>query len=61
MQGINKSLVFDGNKTMDGTERKLVDCSLAKRYGWKSKFLFSEGFEITYQDFLVNKKKYLGM
>jgi GDP-L-fucose synthase len=54
-------IVFDGKKTMDGTERKLVDCTLAKRYGWKSKFLFSKGFEITYQDFLVNKKRYLGM
>ena len=54
-------IVFDGKKTMDGTERKLVDCTLAKKYGWRSKFLFSKGFEITYQDFLVNKKRYLGM
>ena len=46
---------------MNGTERKLVDCTLAKKYGWKPKFLFSRGFKITYQDFLENKKRYLGM
>ena len=51
----------NGNKMMNGTERKLVDCTLAKKYGWKPKFLFSRGFKITYQDFLENKKKYLGM
>ena len=42
---------------MDGTKRKLVDCSLAKKYGWKSKFTFLRGFKITYQNFLENKKK----
>ena len=59
--GYKSKIIFDGNKMMDGTERKLVNCALAKRYGWKSKFSFSKGFKITYQDFLVNKKRYLGM
>ena len=42
--GYKSKIIFDGNKMMDGTERKLVNCALAKRYGWKSKFLFSKGF-----------------
>jgi GDP-L-fucose synthase len=59
--GYTSQIIFDGNKMIDGTDRKLVDCNLAKKYGWHSKFTFSRGFKITYQDFLVNKKKYLGM
>lgn len=59
--GYKSKIIFDGNKMMDGTKRKLVNCALAKRYGWKSKFSFSRGFKITYQDFLENKKRYLGM
>ncbi len=35
----------------DGTPRKIVDISLAKKYGWKSKISFSDGLEITYKDF----------
>jgi GDP-L-fucose synthase len=54
-------IIFDGNKLMDGTERKLVDCTLAKKYGWKSRFTFSKGFKITYQDFLKKKTEYLKM
>jgi GDP-L-fucose synthase len=59
--GYRSQVIFDGNTKMDGTERKLVDCTLAKKYGWKPKFSFSKGFKITYQDFLANKKRYLGM
>jgi GDP-L-fucose synthase len=59
--GYTSQIIFDGNKMMDGTERKLVDCTLAKKYGWKPKFTFSKGFKITYKDFLENKKKYLEM
>jgi GDP-L-fucose synthase len=59
--GFKSKIIFDGNKKIDGTLRKLVDCSLAKKYGWRSKFNFYKSFEVTYQDFLDNKKKYLGM
>ena len=59
--GFKSKIIFDGNKKIDGTKRKLVDCFLAKKYGWRSKFNFYKGFEITYQDFLNNKKTYLGM
>jgi GDP-L-fucose synthase len=51
----NKSkVVFDNNKKMDGTPRKLLDSSVAKKYGWKNKFKFSTAFEATYADFLKN-------
>ena len=57
---LNKSkIIFDNNKAIDGTPRKLLDCSIARRYGWKSKFKFSRALDITYADFLKNKKKYL--
>ena len=56
----NKSkIVFDNNKKIDGTPRKLLDCSVAKKYGWKSKFKFSKAFEVTYADFLKNHRKHL--
>jgi len=56
----NKSkIVFDNNKKIDGTPRKLLDCSVAKKYGWKSKFKFSKAFEVTYADFLKNHIKHL--
>ena len=56
----NKSkIVFDKNKKIDGTPRKLLDCSVAKKYGWKSKFEFSTAFDVTYADFLKNHRKHL--
>lgn len=38
----------------DGTPRKIVDISLAKKYGWISKINFKDGFNKTYLDY---KKK----
>ena len=56
----NKSkIVFDKNKKIDGTPRKLLDCSVAKKYGWKSKFKFSTAFDVTYADFLKNHRKHI--
>jgi GDP-L-fucose synthase len=52
-------IIFDNNKAMDGTPRKLLDCRIAKSYGWKPKFKFSRSLDITYADFLKNKRKYL--
>lgn len=57
---LNKSkIIFDNNKAMDGTPRKLLDCRIARSYGWKPKFNFSSALDITYADFLKNKSKYL--
>lgn len=47
------NLKFNRNKP-NGTMRKLVDASLAKKYGWKSKFSLEEGFDLTFKDFLKN-------
>mgnify|MGYP001192332549 FL=1 len=41
----------------DGVYRKLLDISLAKKYGWKSKTSLSNGFDLTYTAFLNNKIK----
>ena len=50
-------IVFDNNKKLDGTPRKILDCSVAHRYGFYAKFKFLEGFDLTLGDFLNNKKK----
>lgn len=52
-------IVFDKNKKLDGTPRKIVDVSLANKYGWKSKFKFKESINITIEDFILNRKKYI--
>jgi len=44
---------FDKTKK-DGTKRKILDCSIAKKYGWKPKYSLDYGFEKTYKDFLKN-------
>ncbi len=46
---------FDKSKP-DGVPRKLLDNSLAKKYGWKAKISLDKGFEITYKSFLKNYK-----
>jgi GDP-L-fucose synthase len=49
--GLKIKINFDTTKP-DGTLRKLLDISLAKKYGWFPKVSLSEGFDITYEDFL---------
>lgn len=48
---------FDKSKP-NGTPKKLLDISIARSYGWQSKFNLKQGFKITLKDFL-EKKKYL--
>ena len=48
---------FDKSKP-NGVPRKVLDISLAKKYGWKPKISLNEGFDITYQDFLKKKNNY---
>ena len=52
-------VVFDNNKKLDGTPRKILDCSIAHKHGFYTKFNFLEGFDLTLSDFLNNKKKNL--
>ena len=52
-------ILFDQNKTLDGTPRKVVKLSLAKKHGWKSMYSFEEGLKITLNDFIKNYKFYV--
>ena len=45
---------FDKNKP-NGTPRKILDVSLAKKYGWKAKTDIKKAIKITYEDFLSKK------
>ena len=47
---------FDKSKP-DGTPRKIVDSSLARKYGWKPKISLSEGLNKTLESFFkkINK------
>lgn len=47
---------FDNNKDINGTPRKILDCSLARKYGWKKTISLDKGLEFTINDFLKNKK-----
>ena len=52
MKKLNTSLKikFDKKKP-NGTLRKKLDTTLAKKYGWKSKYNLNKGFDLTYKDF----------
>ena len=52
--GINLKIKIDKSKP-DGMPKKLLDVSLAKKYGWKSKTSLKEGFKHTFNSFI---KKY---
>mgnify|MGYP005996342775 CR=1 FL=1 len=52
-------ILFDKTKP-DGTPRKVVDSTIAMKYGWKSKINLSKGFKNTIEDFLnINSNPYL--
>ena len=51
---IKINIHFDKTKP-DGTPRKLLDTTIAKKYGWRPKISLKDGFFLTYVDYL---KKY---
>ena len=51
---VNLQVLFDKKKP-NGTPRKILNFNLAKKYGWKPKFSLSEGFDLTFSNF-INKK-----
>lgn len=53
MIGYSGKIKFDP-KMPDGTPRKLLDCSLAKSYGWESKISLLFGLKDAYEDYLKN-------
>jgi len=46
-------VIHDKNKP-DGTPRKILDNSISKKYGWKSKTSLTKGIQLTYEDFIKN-------
>ncbi|MAY90744.1 MAG: GDP-fucose synthetase [Rickettsiales bacterium] len=48
---LNIKIKFDKSKP-NGTPRKILDSSIAMKYGWKPKIGLDEGFEKVYQAFL---------
>ena len=42
-------------KKLEGTFKKLLDVSLAKKYGWVSKTSLEKGISITINDYLKNR------
>ena len=52
---VNLKINFDKRKPND-TPRKKLNCNLAKKYGWQSKTSLAEGFKITYDDFIRNRR-----
>lgn len=53
---VNLKINFEKNSP-DGTPRKLLDVSLARKYGWVSKTNLNQGFKKTYKEF-IDKKLY---
>jgi GDP-L-fucose synthase len=54
--GYEGEVEFDATKP-DGTPRKLLDCSKIHAMGWSHKTELRDGIELTYQDFLYNRKR----
>ena len=60
-QKISKIIDYNGdiffNKSFpNGTQRKVLDSSIAKNLGWKNKLLFDQAIENIYNDFKANLK-----
>ena len=51
--GVNLKIEYDKIE-LDGTFRKLIDSSLARKYGWKSKVSLDQGLSLAIKDYLNN-------
>ena len=51
-----KLKIIHNRKKPDGTPVKSLDITLARKYGWKPKNNFKNGFDITFKSFLSKKK-----
>jgi GDP-L-fucose synthase len=54
--GVNIVIKYDLSK-IDGTPRKILDSSVARRYGWRPKYTLKAGFELTYSDYIKKLEK----
>ncbi len=55
--GLNLKIKYI-NKTLTGTPRKILDCSLARSYNWTANISIHDGLKETIEDFAKNYKKY---
>jgi GDP-L-fucose synthase len=55
MPGKKINIKYDESKP-NGTPRKVLDVSLAKKYGWKSKIDLKDAIKMTYSDYLLRKR-----
>lgn len=51
--GVNLKIINEKNQ-LDGTFKKLLDVSLARKYGWKFKTSLEKGISLTINDYLEN-------
>ncbi len=49
---------FNNKKLLDGTMRKIVNCELARSYGWRPKYDFKKYLGICVKDYISKYKKY---
>ena len=55
MPGKKINIKYDKSKP-NGTPRKVLDVSLAKKYGWKSKIDLKDAIKMTYNDYLLRNR-----
>ena len=53
---LNCKIVLDISKS-DGTPRKIIDSSIARKYGWTPKIDLNEGFDLTLKNYLIKDDK----
>ena len=49
----NFKIKFDKSKP-NGMKRKIINCSIAHKYGWRSRITLDQGYQSVYHDFLKN-------
>ncbi len=54
---LNIKIKFDNNSKFDGVKSKVLDTTIAKSYGWKSKIKFEDAIIKSYNDLIKNYKK----
>ena len=53
---LNCKIVLDRSKS-DGTPRKIIDSSVARKYGWTPNIDLNEGFDLTLKNYLIKYYK----
>ena len=49
-------IILDRSKS-DGTRRKIVDSSIARKYGWFPRIDLNKGFDLTLKNYLLKDSK----